>query len=295
MNRIYIHNLRELLGLVLFLFKVFVPARKFKTLSIYFHDPPAKLFLSIIKFLYSNNYRIVSLKQFTDKIGEKQLNEKIATISLDDGWRNNMKLLEVIRKYKVPITIFITTSAIEQGNLWVEYVRKSKNQKKTSIKREKVRIKKLDENSFNAEINKLKSSKQLIRTILTKEELIQLSKEPLISIGSHTVNHLSLPNKSFEVQKKELLDSKNTLEIWTGQRIVYFSYPMGDYTEELKRLAEECGYELCFSTETYPVELNKIDRFSIPRRCVNDEAGLYEALSKIFGIWYKFKKLSFTK
>lgn len=290
LNRKYIHYLRELFGLGLLLFKLFIPARKLKILSIYFHNPPAKLFERIINYLCKNNYRIISLKQFNSVIDKNQLNEKIAIISLDDGWQNNMKLIEVIRKYKVHVTIFITTSAIEQGNLWVEYVRKSINQKKASVKREKVRIKKLDENSFNIEINKIKSSKQLIRTILTKEELIQLSKEPLIKIGSHTVNHLSLPNKSFEVQKTELVDSKNTLEIWTGQKIIYFSYPSGDYTEELKKLAKECGYELCLSTETNHIGLNRIDKFSIPRRCVNDEAGFYEALSKIFGIWYKIKK-----
>jgi peptidoglycan/xylan/chitin deacetylase (PgdA/CDA1 family) len=292
MNRryIYIHYLLELFGLVLLLFKLFIPDRKLKILSIHFHDPSPRLFERIINYLDANNYRIISLKQFNDIIDKKQLNEKIAVITIDDGWQNNIKLLDVVKKYNVYITIFVTTSAIEQGNFWFEYVRKSKYQNAASLKKEKVRIKKLDENSFNLEILKLKSSIRLIRSALTKKELIQLSKEPLVTIGSHTVRHLSLPYSSYNAQKKELINSKIILERWTNQKINYFSYPSGDYSDQLKILAKECGYELCFSTETSHIELNKIDKFSIPRRCVNDNAGFYEALSKIYGIWYKIKK-----
>ena len=64
---------------------------------------------------------------------------------------------------------------------------------------------------------------------------------------------------------------------------------MGDYSDQLRNLSKECGYELCFSCETFPIELNKIDKYSIPRRCVNDDAGYYEALSKVYGIWDNVK------
>lgn len=64
---------------------------------------------------------------------------------------------------------------------------------------------------------------------------------------------------------------------------------MGDYSEELKILSKECGYELCFSCEIFPIELNNIDKYSIPRRCVNDDAEYYEALSKVYGIWDNIK------
>lgn len=290
MNRRYLHYLRELFGLALLLFKLFIPADKFKILSIYFHDPGPKLFKRIIKYLIANNYLIISLEQFNDIIDNKQLNGKIAIITIDDGWQNNLQLLEIVRKYKVFITIFITTSAIEQGNFWFEYVGGKTKQNKSSIKREINRIKKLNAKTYYTEISNLKSGVIIGRSVLTKEELIQLSKDPFVTIGSHTVSHISLPDKSFEVQKNELLDSKNTLEMWTGQKIIYFSYPFGDYTEGLKKLAKECGNRLCFTSEISDLDLKRIDRYSIPRRCVDDNAGFFEALSKIYGIWYKIKK-----
>jgi peptidoglycan/xylan/chitin deacetylase (PgdA/CDA1 family) len=92
------------------------------------------------------------------------------------------------------------------------------------------------------------------------------------------------------VQIRELADSKEILENWTGKQIQYLSYPGGDFTEDQLELAKECGYRLAFTTQTSYIDLNTIDRYSIPRRCVNEDAGFFEALSKIYGIWYKIKK-----
>jgi peptidoglycan/xylan/chitin deacetylase (PgdA/CDA1 family) len=218
------------------------------------------------------------------------LNERIAIITIDDGWQKNLQLLEIVRKYKVFITIFVTTSAVDEGNFWWEYVGIRKKQNKTEKEREIIHIKNLDANNFYTEILNLRSGKSIDRSALTKEELIQLSRDPFVTIGSHTVTHISLPNKSFEVQKSELSDSKRVLEMWTGKKINFFSYPSGDHNKELKELVKVCGYKLCFTSEASNLELDRIDRYFIPRRCVNDDAGFFEALSKIYGIWYKIKK-----
>jgi peptidoglycan/xylan/chitin deacetylase (PgdA/CDA1 family) len=290
MTKRIIHFLRESFGRGLLLIKLLFPAKKFQVLSIYFHNPTPNLFEAIVKHLYANSYKIVSLQDFNNLIQDKQLNEKIAIITIDDGWRNNIELLNIVRKYKVFITIFITTSAIEQGNFWFEYVRKGKYQTKASVRRKKIYLKKLNEISFYKEISKYKSGVILDRSALTRDEVIQLSKEPLVTIGSHSVSHISLPNISVEEQKKELSDSKKILEMWTGHRINYFAYPSGDYSKNLKILAQECGYNLCFTIDPSYIDIEKADKLSIPRMCINDDAGYYEALSKMYGIWYKLIK-----
>jgi peptidoglycan/xylan/chitin deacetylase (PgdA/CDA1 family) len=290
MNRRNIKYLIELFGLVLLMFKLFIPARKIKILSIYFHNPSPKLFESIIKHLVVKGYRFISLEQFNVIIDTKQLNEKVAVITIDDGWQNNIELLEIIRKYKVYITIFVTTSAIENGNFWFEFVGIGKDKNGSYRKQEVIRIKKLNAQEYYAEISNLKSQVEIGRSALTREELLQMSKEKYVTIGSHTVSHISLPNKQIDVQKDELIDSKDILEEWTGKTVEYFSYPGGDYSEEQKELAKECGYKLCLTTETSYIDLNRIDKYSVPRRCVNDDAGFFEAVSKIYGIWYKIKK-----
>ena len=287
MNRRINHFLRESVGLGLLLIKLLIPGRKFQLLSIYFHNPSPKLFEFIIKQLYANSYRIIALEEFKNLIQEKRLNEKIAIITIDDGWKNNLELLEIIRKYKAFITVFITTSAIEQGNFWFEYVKKGKYQTKAAFRRKKIHLKKLDEISFYKELSSLKLGVTLERSALTREEVVQMSSEPFVTIGSHSVSHISLPNISIEGQKKELSDSKKILEIWTERKVNYFAYPSGDYSDNLKSIAKECGYELCFTIDTPYIDIEKVDKLSIPRMCVNDDAGNYEALSKMYGIWYK--------
>lgn len=288
MIKTYKHYIKDFLGLVLLIIRMFIPYRKRQILSIYFHNPSPILFERVIKHLSKNKYKFISLKQFEEIIRTKKLNQKIAVITIDDGFKNNLKLLDVVKKYNVYTTIFVTTSAIKEGNFWFEFVG-DEGQSKTSVTRKKILMKKMDENSFNIEINKLKAKTQLIRTALTEQELIKLNTNPLVAIESHTVTHPSLPYISENAQRIELMDSKIILEKLTNKEINYFSYPMGDYTEKLKILAKESGYKLCFSCETIPVELNKIDVFSIPRRCVNDDAGYYEALSKVYGIWDNIK------
>lgn len=290
MDRGKIKYLLELFGLVTLIFKLFIPARKLKILSIYFHDPSTKLFEKIVKYLIHKGYRFISLEEFNSIIDKKVLNEKVVVITIDDGFQNNKELLAIIRKYKVYVTIFVTTNAIETGNFWFELVGLGENRKKAYIIQETIRIKKLNAQAYYSEISNLKSKGVIGRSALTKEELLQMSAEAFVTIGSHTVSHISLPNKQIEIQKRELIESKKNLEQWTGEKVEYFSYPSGDYSEEQKELAKESGYKLCFTTDTTYIDLNGIDKYSIPRRCVNDDAGFFEAISKVCGIWYKIKK-----
>lgn len=290
MKRVFIHYLKELVGLTLLFFKLLIPLSQLKILSIYFHDPSPSLFEMIIKYLHAKGYSFISLDQFNSLIDKKNINEKIAVITIDDGWQNNINLLGVIRRYKVPVALFITTSAIEDGNFWFEYVRLGESTNKTLLKREIIRIKKMNSEDYYTKIAVLKSGKKIKRSALTKEQLIQISKEEFVTIGSHTTSHISLPDKPREVQIQELTDSKEILQNWTGKQIQYISYPSGDFKQEQQELAMECGYKLAFTTQTTSIDLNTIDRHAIPRRCINTEAGFFEALSKIYGIWYKIKK-----
>lgn len=281
---------KETLGLALFVLYKIITLRKPEVISIYFHNPPPSLFERIIKYLIARSYSFISLDKLSEIIDDRRITRKSAIITIDDGWENNILLLEIMRKYNVPSTIFITTAAIENGNFWWEYVGHGKKLNKASLKKEIIRIKRMDHDKFISEISKLKSGVKIKRSALTKDELLNLGREKLIILGSHTVNHLSLPGKPYEIQKKELLDSKSALELITGEKIDYLSYPSGDFDQETISLAKECGYKLCFTIDPVEFKLSEIDKFSVPRRCVNDDAGFFEALAKIYGIWYRFIK-----
>lgn len=74
------------------------------------------------------------------------------------------------------------------------------------------------------------------------EELRELDREPLCTIGAHTVSHPRLNTLSASEQRKEIVDSRATLEQWLGHHIHHFSYPHGAYNDETISTVCECGF-----------------------------------------------------
>lgn len=281
---------KEAIAFLLLFFRFLITNKSDKILSVFFHNPSPELFEKIIRHLVRKSYNFISLDQLEELLLEKNVKNKLAVITIDDGWKDNLKLIEVIEKYRVFTAIFITTSAIEEGNFWFERVRSDKNKTRSELGKEVVRIKKLKTEEYYNYIEFLKKEKPLKRSAFTREELLSFSHNPYITIGSHSISHMSFPDKDIQSQRFEMIRSKEILEGWLRKKIRYFSYPSGDFTPEQIKLAEESGYTLSFTTETHELDLRTINKFAIPRRSVNDDAGFFEALSKVYGVWYKFKR-----
>ena len=181
---------RELLGYLLYQTgRLFTKEEKF--LSLYFHDPTPKLFEEIIKWCTNKNYRFIDINECYNILANRiNIKEKVVFISFDDGWSSNLKLLPIIEKYNVPITIFVATEPIKSGNYWWEYADKSGERNK------KANMKLLEHSQFTKEVLKLKQTIALQRSSVTEEELQTLIKHPLVSIQSHTVTHPILINCS---------------------------------------------------------------------------------------------------
>ena len=65
------------------------------------------------------------------------------------------------------------------------------------------------------------------RRPLVSDEVAQLARVPGMSIGAHTVNHLSLPDQAPRVIESELEDCRAALASITGRTIQEFAYPYG--------------------------------------------------------------------
>jgi peptidoglycan/xylan/chitin deacetylase (PgdA/CDA1 family) len=88
--------------------------------------------------------------------------------------------------------------------------------------------------------------------VMTPEELRALSRDLLVTIGSHTVVHANLLEVGPERAKVELTRSKADLETILGKPVNQFSYPFGTRNEDLDKLACSLGYRRLFSTEPLP-------------------------------------------
>jgi peptidoglycan/xylan/chitin deacetylase (PgdA/CDA1 family) len=84
-------------------------------------------------------------------------------------------------------------------------------------------------------------------TVMTVDQLQKLPSD-LISIGSHTITHSSLPRLTEEEIRRELYESRQKLESITGRDIKLLSFPYGEYNETVIKWARQTGYEHVFTT-----------------------------------------------
>lgn len=71
----------------------------------------------------------------------------------------------------------------------------------------------------------------------------------LITIGSHTLTHVSLISTSPEVAREEITGSRHRLERMLNRPITLFSFPHGHLNDALVSQCREAGYQRVFTTE----------------------------------------------
>ena len=108
---------------------------------------------------------------------------------------------------------------------------------------------------------------------LTWNQIEQLAKDPLCTIGSHTMSHCRLIITDRESMSYELLQSKRILEQRIGKEVRHLSYPYGgemDVSGEVKQFAREIGYRIVPLAGGGPIRRKDkdIDMYSLKRIAV---------------------------
>lgn len=89
------------------------------------------------------------------------------------------------------------------------------------------------------------------RPHMTWDQLRELTKEPLVTIGAHSVTHpLDMTMLSEDAATKEIAQSKADLEKELGKKIDYFAYPNGKFNNALQKLTEQAGFKMAFTIDT---------------------------------------------
>lgn len=87
--------------------------------------------------------------------------------------------------------------------------------------------------------------------------LAELVENPIVTIGSHTVNHHALSGLPKKEQMLELKNSKEDLEAKLNKKINYLSYPYGKYNSDTIRAAKYVDYLMSFTIEKISVGESK--------------------------------------
>lgn len=107
---------------------------------------------------------------------------------------------------------------------------------------------------------------------LTARELVRLTEDGLLEVGSHTVTHPDLTTLDRSAVVGELAESKAELEAQLERPVVGFSYPFGAASPSVAGLIRDAGYRYaCTSREDALGD--GTDPFAIPRLWVPDLSG----------------------
>ncbi len=82
---------------------------------------------------------------------------------------------------------------------------------------------------------------------LSKEELRQISKHPLVTIGAHGLWHRHFTRLSIREARLELIESRRWLESVTGGSVDFMAWPYGECNTTLEELSKQCGYRAAWS------------------------------------------------
>lgn len=192
-----------------------------------------KNFCAQLAFL-KNNFQFVTLNHLVSGLGFGRSQNNLIVVTFDDGYADNYhEALPILHALDIPATIFVTAGMV--GN-------------KKPFKWDK---------SGRA---------------INLEELKKMASDPLIEIGSHTVNHPKLGVISLAEQKKEIVESKKMLEQLIKKEIKAFAYPYGreaDFTKGTIKLIRQNGYQYACSA-TPELVWPFSNRFTLPRFIVRD-------------------------
>ncbi|WP_421918788.1 polysaccharide deacetylase family protein [Marinifilum sp.] len=257
-----------------------------QVLSIYFHNPSLPLFKGIIRFLIAKGFSFISEDDYYKIVeGEKEVQGRTAFVSFDDGWKGNLKLIPVLKKYKIPASFFVPVRSVITGNFWWEFapIVIKENPEYTSVEE----LKKLPNHERLSLIRDVSSRHVLKRSCIDLLELKRLSEHPLFSIGSHTYHHPITIKCSDAELDFEYCESKKTLEEWLDIKIKSFSYPNGDFNQRDIALLKEYEYQMAFTTEP-DLDNGRISVYQIPRVSINSNGGTYENIARMLRVWHKF-------
>ena len=84
---------------------------------------------------------------------------------------------------------------------------------------------------------------------LTKDQVKEMATSGLVEIGSHTFNHPDLRKLKDKETVFEIKDSRRVLQQISGQAVLTFAYPYGDYTIKDLAVASSSGYLAAVSVD----------------------------------------------
>jgi peptidoglycan/xylan/chitin deacetylase (PgdA/CDA1 family) len=238
----------------------------------------------------------INLQQFVDiQNGKLKLSKPFHLITFDDGYEDNYTYAyPILKELGIPLVIYVSVDLIyDHQPIWnypliIERIVRKNDELKLkngmhiicrTIEEKNRAFIELKSWLFSLPYETLRGEFERVlkdyltddvfpNNTLTWEQLKEMTKDPLCTIGSHTMSHCRLMIKDHDSLMHELHDSKRILSEKLGVEIEHLSYPYGwitDVSDEAIEVTKRVGYKTGLRSFGGPIRRKDKDLFNVKR------------------------------
>ena len=261
------------------LYKIFFPRKQPVILT--YHRVDEDAFSKQMNYL-KKNYNVIPLDDYVKGLVEgRTFKKNTVVITFDDGYLNNYAhAYPILKKLGLKATVFITYDFVNKNSFaWWDRLEHSgekidlnllKSSSPAEIEAETIELTGLSPDS----------RKPKKYEFMNWEQIKEMND--VFEIGSHTMTHPILTNVSLKEAEKEITQSKTKIEKKIGREVKSFSYPNGNYNDELVKIVKKAGYK-CAVVYNKGVN-NKNKMLKLHRRGINIKDNAATFANKTAGV-----------
>lgn len=174
--------------------------------------------------------RVLPLAEGLDRMDRRGRTPRgTAVLTFDDGFGSLYEhLLPLVRRYRLPVTVFLVANTLSANGQDVDWVRKPPKWPLTT---------------------------------LTRDQVLEM-QDAGVDFQSHSWAHFDLPALGFEACRLDLVRSRELLEDLLGRPVPFLAYPRGRHDAQVRRAAEAAGYTHALALPETP---ETPGRYAVPR------------------------------
>jgi peptidoglycan/xylan/chitin deacetylase (PgdA/CDA1 family) len=261
---------------------------------------------SILERLEAARVDVITLDEMHRRMVEGDFARRFVCITFDDGYRDNKEwAYPILSRFSVPFCIYVPSAFPEHRcRLWwlalelaiarsdtvnMEIGGRTLSLACADAAAKCAAFRKLywqlracaDEAEIHRAVDRLAAESGIDMAAETDglcmgwDEIRALAADPLVTIGTHTVNHVMLAKASEEEARRELLDGRRAVEAQIGRPVEHLAYPYGgrDTAGEREfRLAAELGFKTAVTTRPGVLfQAHRRHMTALPRLSLNGE------------------------
>lgn len=259
---------------------------------------------AVVEAMLESGFDVISLDEVPDRLrgGHER---PFACFTLDDGYRDNLDYAyPIFKRRRLPFAIYVSTDFADgRGDFWwltlervlrvAPHITLGMNgeghhfrlvtiaEKEAAYREIYWWLRSIPEGLARAAVAELAHAHNIDHRatqaglIMSWDELRELAKDPLVTIGAHTKSHLALGKLSEREARAEMAESMARIEVELDRPCRHFSYPYGCANSAGPRefqIARELGVLTAVTTQKgllYPEQAEALT--ALPRLSLNGD------------------------